>query len=47
MLIAVLILLVGVACLFVYSGSYRPFLSYFGCRFLLWELSTPFLNIHW
>lgn len=25
----------------------RPFLSYYGARFLLWELSTPLLNIHW
>ncbi|KAI0289857.1 TLC domain-containing protein, partial [Russula brevipes] len=25
----------------------RPFLAYYGPRFLLWELSTPFLNIHW
>ena len=25
----------------------RPFLQYFSPRFLLWELSTPFLNIHW
>jgi len=31
----------------VYGLSFRPFLGYYGARFLLWELSTPFLNIHW
>lgn len=25
----------------------RPFLAYYGPRFLLWELSTPFLNLNW
>ncbi|KAI9599104.1 TLC domain-containing protein [Syncephalis fuscata] len=25
----------------------RPFLNYFGAIFLMFELSTPFLNIHW
>lgn len=25
----------------------RPFLNYYGCTFILYELSTPFLNIHW
>ena len=29
------------------SCQQRPFLQYFSPRFLLWELSTPFLNIHW
>jgi hypothetical protein len=24
-----------------------PFVAYHSARFLLWELSTPFLNIHW
>ncbi|KAF7793249.1 hypothetical protein EIP86_004359 [Pleurotus ostreatoroseus] len=37
----------GLSCTIVYSLTYRPFLEYFSCRFLLWELSTPFLNIHW
>ncbi|KIJ35751.1 hypothetical protein M422DRAFT_782436 [Sphaerobolus stellatus SS14] len=37
----------GAACLTVYSQAFRPFLGYYGCRFLLWELSTPFLNAHW
>jgi len=27
--------------------SQRPFLAYYGPRFLLWELSTPFLNLNW
>ena len=27
--------------------SQRPFLAGFGPLFLLWETSTPFLNIHW
>ncbi len=25
----------------------RPFVNYYGCIFILWELSTPFLNVHW
>lgn len=25
----------------------RPLVNYYGCVFILWELSTPFLNIHW
>ena len=25
----------------------KPFLAYYGPRFLLWELSTPFLNLNW
>lgn len=25
----------------------RPFLNYYSCVFILYELSTPFLNIHW
>ncbi|ORZ29668.1 TLC domain-domain-containing protein [Catenaria anguillulae PL171] len=37
----------GVACLSVYLFSFRPFLLYFGSIFLLYELSTPFLNAHW
>ncbi|WVR04636.1 hypothetical protein IAU60_001647 [Kwoniella sp. DSM 27419] len=37
----------GAACLAVYLFSFRPFLAGFGPPFLLWELSTPFLNIHW
>ncbi|OCF32604.1 hypothetical protein I317_00373 [Kwoniella heveanensis CBS 569] len=37
----------GAACLAVYMFSFRPFLAGFGPPFLLWELSTPLLNIHW
>lgn len=25
----------------------RPFLNHYACVFILWELSTPFLNVHW
>lgn len=25
----------------------RPFCNYYGLNFILYELSTPFLNIHW
>ncbi|KAL8868401.1 MAG: hypothetical protein Q9174_005018 [Haloplaca sp. 1 TL-2023] len=25
----------------------RPFVNYYGLNFILYELSTPFLNIHW
>ncbi|KAI0280522.1 TLC domain-containing protein, partial [Russula aff. rugulosa BPL654] len=35
------------ACLIIYLNAFRPFLAYYGPRFILWELSTPFLNIHW
>ncbi|TPX62828.1 hypothetical protein PhCBS80983_g00182 [Powellomyces hirtus] len=37
----------GVACLAVFMLSFRPFLMYYGAAFLMFELSTPFLNIHW
>jgi len=37
----------GWACLIIYLNAFRPFLAYYGPRFILWELSTPFLNIHW
>ncbi|KAH8995490.1 DUF887-domain-containing protein [Lactarius akahatsu] len=37
----------GVGCLLVYLNAFRPSFAYYGPRFLLWELSTPFLNIHW
>jgi hypothetical protein len=29
------------------SNLQRPFINYYGCIFILWELSTPFLNVHW
>lgn len=25
----------------------RPFVNYYATVFILWELSTPFLNVHW
>ncbi|KAK2729942.1 DUF887 domain-containing protein, partial [Colletotrichum kahawae] len=37
----------AVSALFVYALGFRPFINYYGCVFILWELSTPFLNIHW
>ncbi|ODA78126.1 hypothetical protein RJ55_06729 [Drechmeria coniospora] len=37
----------AISALFVYIFGFRPFLNYYGCIFILWELSTPFLNIHW
>ncbi|PFH55466.1 hypothetical protein XA68_18265 [Ophiocordyceps unilateralis] len=37
----------ALAALLVYSLGFRPFVNYYGCVFILWELSTPFLNIHW
>ncbi|KAK4692860.1 hypothetical protein P7C71_g4427, partial [Lecanoromycetidae sp. Uapishka_2] len=27
--------------------GFRPFCNYYGLNFILYELSTPFLNIHW
>ncbi|KAI8848331.1 TLC domain-containing protein [Chytridium lagenaria] len=35
----------GIACLIVYTFSFRPFLQYYGAVFLMFELSTPFLNL--
>ena len=29
------------------SANQKPFAIYYGLRFVLYELSTPFLNIHW
>ncbi|KAJ3188754.1 hypothetical protein HDU85_004468 [Gaertneriomyces sp. JEL0708] len=37
----------GIACLVVFGLCFRPFLLYYGAVFLFFELSTPFLNIHW
>ncbi|TBU46447.1 TLC domain-containing protein [Dichomitus squalens] len=36
----------GVFCCTLYMMTFRPFLGYFAPRFLLWETSTIFLNIH-
>ncbi|KAL6834404.1 TLC domain-containing protein [Trichoderma camerunense] len=37
----------AIAALLVYTLGFRPFVNYYGPTFILWELSTPFLNIHW
>ncbi|KAL8328669.1 hypothetical protein RB597_004437 [Gaeumannomyces tritici] len=35
------------SALAVYSFGFRPVLNYYATTFILYELSTPFLNIHW
>lgn len=35
------------SCLVTYTLGFRPIFNYYGCVFMLYELSTPFLNIHW
>ncbi|KAG2116614.1 DUF887-domain-containing protein [Suillus discolor] len=37
----------GISCLLIYGLSFTPFVPYYAVRFLFWELSTVFLNIHW
>ncbi|KXJ92148.1 DUF887 domain-containing protein [Microdochium bolleyi] len=37
----------AICALLVYSIGFRPFVNYYSCNFILWELSSPFLNIHW
>jgi len=37
----------AVSALLVYSFGFRPFVNYYSCNFILWELSSPFLNLHW
>ncbi|GAB5586752.1 hypothetical protein Unana1_01652 [Umbelopsis nana] len=37
----------GVASFAVFILSFRPFLNYYGAVFILYELSTPFLNFNW
>jgi len=37
----------AVSALVVYSFGFRPFVNYYSCNFILWELSSPFLNVHW
>ncbi|CAG8563599.1 12275_t:CDS:2, partial [Acaulospora morrowiae] len=37
----------GACCFGVFIFAYRPFLNYYGAVFLMYEISTPFLNIHW
>lgn len=31
----------------IFGVRQRPFLNYYGINFVLYELSTPFLNVHW
>lgn len=37
----------AVAALGVTVLGFRPFANYYGINFVLYELSTPFLNVHW
>ncbi|KAL2068829.1 hypothetical protein VTL71DRAFT_15167 [Oculimacula yallundae] len=37
----------AVSALLVTSMGFRPFANYYGLNFILYEISTPFLNIHW
>ncbi|AEO65413.1 uncharacterized protein THITE_2112374 [Thermothielavioides terrestris NRRL 8126] len=37
----------AVSALAVYTFGFRPYLNYYSPTFILYELSTPFLNIHW
>ncbi|RAL61747.1 hypothetical protein DID88_002813 [Monilinia fructigena] len=30
-----------------FSFGFRPFVNFYGCTFILYELSSPFLNFHW
>ena len=37
----------AISALVVTSLGFRPFANYYGIHFVLYEMSTPFLNIHW
>lgn len=37
----------AISALLVYSFGFRPFVNYYSTTFILWELSSPFLNVHW
>ncbi|KAI5288804.1 hypothetical protein KEM52_001023 [Ascosphaera acerosa] len=37
----------ALSALAVYCAGFRPFLNYYSSTFLLYELSSPFLNVHW
>jgi hypothetical protein len=37
----------GIACFLVYFLGFKPYLNYYGPIFLMFEISTIFLNIHW
>ncbi|EKD17496.1 uncharacterized protein L3040_006611 [Drepanopeziza brunnea f. sp. 'multigermtubi'] len=37
----------ALSALIVFSFGFRPFVNFYGCTFILYELSSPFLNFHW
>ncbi|EAW08113.1 TLC domain-containing protein [Aspergillus clavatus NRRL 1] len=37
----------AVSALWVFSFGFRPFVNYYSPVFILYELSSPFLNMHW
>ncbi|RCI00242.1 hypothetical protein CU098_011507 [Rhizopus stolonifer] len=37
----------GIASFSVFIFSFRPFINYYGAVFLMYEVSTIFLNFHW
>ncbi|KAL2843633.1 TLC domain-containing protein [Aspergillus pseudoustus] len=37
----------AISALWVFSFGYRPFVNFYAPTFILYELSSPFLNIHW
>lgn len=37
----------AISALWVFSLGFRPFLNFYAPVFILYELSSPFLNIHW
>lgn len=37
----------AISALCVFSLGFRPFVNYYASIFILYELSSPFLNIHW
>lgn len=37
----------AVSALWVFSFGFRPFVNFYAPNFILYELSSPFLNIHW
>ncbi|KFX90741.1 hypothetical protein V490_06295 [Pseudogymnoascus sp. VKM F-3557] len=37
----------AVSALTVFSFGFRPFVNYYASTFILYELSSPFLNFHW
>ncbi|KAB8237894.1 DUF887-domain-containing protein [Aspergillus alliaceus] len=37
----------AISALWVFSFGFRPFVNFYSPTFILYELSSPFLNIHW